>query len=136
MWGAHIFFLILLAVIYSLVGFVAGMATFGPQGHMGDNVWTFYACMGKCSGPESKWQAKADARRVMLSPEEIEFDNLENLPKGLHQSFYTLSGAASALHQFNNEEAGAPKKSKATMASVQENVILDDGAQRGSLMKL
>jgi len=80
-FGLNIFFLMVMASFYSLVGFTAAMSSFGPQGAQGDTRVCYYWCLSLCN---KEYTAKVEKLTAELEHVDHRRDSLANLPESKH----------------------------------------------------
>jgi len=80
-FGLNIFFLMIMASFYSLVGFTAAMSSFGPQGAQGDTTVCYYWCLSLCN---KEFTSKLEKLTAELEHVDHEADSLANLPESKH----------------------------------------------------
>jgi len=81
-FGLNIFFLILMALFYALIGFTAAMASFGPQGTQGNTTICCYRCLAIY---DEKYKVKADKiSDELLHKTHHDMDSLAKLPVSKH----------------------------------------------------
>merc|ERR1719419_1956302 len=77
-FGLNIFFLMVMASLYALVGFTAAMSSFGPEGPQGNTTICYYWCLSLCN---KDYKAKVgNIRHVDLIDAEFNYfnNNLES----------------------------------------------------------
>jgi len=80
-FGLNIFFLMIMASFYSLVGFTAAMSSFGPQGAQGNTTVCYYWCLSLC---KKEYAAKVEELTAELEHVDHKRDSLANLPESRH----------------------------------------------------
>jgi len=80
-FGLNIFFLMVMASLYSLVGFTAAMSSFGPEGPQGNTKICWYWCRSLCN---KDYKAKVEELTAELAHPLHKADSLKNLPMSSH----------------------------------------------------
>merc|ERR1719233_900368 len=80
-FGLNIFFLMIMASFYSLVGFTAAMSSFCPQGAQGNTTVCYYWCLSLC---KKEYAAKVEELTAELEHGDHKKDSLANLPESKH----------------------------------------------------
>jgi len=80
-FGLNIFFLMVMASLYAIVGFTAAMASFGPQGAQGNTTVCYYWCRSLCN---KEYTSKLEELKSELNDAALDMDSLENAPKSKH----------------------------------------------------
>jgi len=80
-FGLNIFFLMIMASLYALVGFTAAMASFGPQGAQGNTTVCYYWCL---SLYKKEYKSQMEMLKFQLNHADHKMDPLEKAPKSKH----------------------------------------------------
>jgi len=80
-FGLNIFFLMVMASLYAIVGFTAAMASFGPEGPQGNTTICYYWCLSLCN---KDYKAKVQELTAELEDAHHKADSLRNLPESSH----------------------------------------------------
>merc|ERR1719357_1677695 len=102
-FGVNIFFLMVMASLYALVGFTAAMSSFGPQGSQGNTTVCYYWWRSLCN---EEFKSKLERLRSELDGNQPT-DALETLPKSKHSK---LVMKRQATLKGNNDSLGAGQK--------------------------
>jgi len=102
-FGINIFFLMIMASLYALVGFTAAMSSFGPQGSQGNTTVCYYWWRSLCN---EEFKSKLERLRSELDGNQPT-DALETLPKSKHSK---LVMKRQATLKGNNDSLGAGQK--------------------------
>jgi len=89
-FGLNIFFLMVMASLYALVGFTAAMASFGPQGAQGNTTVCYYWCRSLCN---KEYTSKMERLTAELNDADHGMDSLEEAPKSKHDKLIAMRQA-------------------------------------------